>query len=78
MKTNNSFYYHSHYGTVFESNLDLSYPLVITRPDYVSEEQFVADCIEMGAMHALNTRPTLNVFAGYDTVTPVINTLPHE
>lgn len=62
------FQYRSHFGTVFNCpTCDLSKPIVIT--DAPAFDLLLRDVAEMAGWHAVNIRPELNGFAGYDCLT---------
>ncbi len=68
MKNNNKkpFFYQSRNGTEFSCKAaDFSYLIEVKRkPENLNS--FMTDIAEMAAMHALEVRPTLNEFSGYD------------
>ena len=61
------FSYLSRYGTYFSSNTcDFSYGVNVS--DKPHEELFISDVAEMIGFHAVNIRPELNGFSGYDCI----------
>lgn len=69
---NKSFQYLSHCGTVFEcAKCDFSAPIYVEvgggAYDFV--DILIKDVAEMIGYHAVNIRPELNGFAGYDCLT---------
>jgi hypothetical protein len=59
----------SHNGTHFSADrCDLKGGVKITRPDYVDDMRFAADCAEFGAMHVILVHERLNGFQGFTAI----------
>ncbi len=68
-KTILGFHYRASNGTEFSCEKEnLGKTVIVKRPEGIKEKNFIADIAEMAAYHAMNVRPILDSFAGYDTI----------
>lgn len=70
-KTTNEqqFIYEASNGTKFKcERADFRSPIQIKKPVLISKENYLRDIIEMTWYHVTSILPTLNGFAGYDTL----------
>lgn len=66
---NKSFEYISHHGSTFNcETCDFSDPIIVDAEHVHTIEDLMADVAEMIGWHAINIRPHLNGFAGYDCI----------